>query len=406
MKQALFFKPDKVFRSIENYYPKLGDEILDYWSFHILSRGWPMIDRTGTLKIPGFRTALIPEVSPVPKMRKAKAFEEVAALRAKELWDESDRTGKKIRLLCSGGVDSVVALYALMDQMNEERKKRFVVSYGEMTKMEYERLFYEVIKKLPNSLINPKDHADGYWYYPDDLVVTGELGDHIHAWPIWFRYRIPVGINQLNRARQNYPQHKSAFDELQNSYDWVFRPWQEMLHYIYLACDWHSNGSRRRGASQIVSFVGRVEPFVTPLLNQAPFKITNFLEYAYWLEFTCKWGECMARPAMAGNRKPSELSIFRHFFDSEEWQIWSMANYDKNWDNKTYEGHKLQAKKYIFDHDKDRDYYEKKRKVGSLRHSGWVYEDVDLIDMEGGHYEFDEDDRAQAMKVLDLFIEG
>jgi len=128
-------------------------------------------DRTGS--IPHYIN-IKPNLHPIPKFDPHfnKSFEQVVCERAKEIL----ATGKKVNVVWSGGLDSTLALFALMQYANDLSQIRVVGTYGSV--IESGDLFDKNIKnKIEYDIkINTKGKLETN---DDDIFVTGFMGNQL-----------------------------------------------------------------------------------------------------------------------------------------------------------------------------------------------------------------------------------
>jgi hypothetical protein len=104
----------------------------------------------------------------------------------------------------------------------------------------------------------------------------------------------------------------------------------------------------------------------------APVPIDTNFEFLWWVNFAIKWQACYAYIAMLTPLKNTHLvtkeyldTRFVSFFNTDEFQLWSMNNPDKRIRD-TWASYKWVAKEVIYDYTKDAEYRDNKLKKGSL----------------------------------------
>jgi len=297
--------------------------------------GTQLIDRTGTLKMGRdfkFLDAL-------PTYTTNKSFAQICDERAREL----AALNHPIDLYWSGGIDSTVALVALI---NAGASERITVCLNRDSIVEYP-LFHakHISGKLTERLVPPTVKLA---WRPEPLTVTGELGDQIFGSVLLSRFREwkpPINTADYESKKHNLFR---AFDE----------PWEKWVGALL----------RSRGGDE-----GTAIANLTRLTAKAPFPIKNFFDATWWLNITCKWQDATLRFFKDIDVTEEQFSRCHHFFRTDDFQAWSMTE-ENHRHNKIivsgqhpiYKTYKFTAKDYIYAFTRDQDYRDNKIKVGSL----------------------------------------
>jgi len=108
------------------------------------------------------------------------------------------------------------------------------------------------------------------------------------------------------------------------------------------------------------------------LNKTAPIEIRSNFDFMWWYNFATKWQACFCYmlfytlPSNIGNITKEYLDTrFISFYNTDEFQLWSMNNLDKRIKD-TWKSYKWVAKEIIYDFTKDADYRDHKTKKGSL----------------------------------------
>jgi len=287
--------------------------------------GCALIDRSETLQ-PGFPYRVL---SPLPSSWNA-AVPDLATLcdrRAQDLIQQAQQTGLPIRLLWSGGIDSTAALSACIKAAEAQSAIDVLeVWLSRHSVRENKRYFREVIKPR---LAYKKAWDITKALTPDALIVTGELGDQLFGSLL-------------------------AFDYLDNGT--LFQPWEPTF--------------RRALGSDPERIVApdAVLQFLAPQLVRSPVPLETLFDLLWWLNFSLKWQTVQLRLAARVPQHYTDLhGALRHFFDTEDFQHWSVKNHDLKI-QRDWASYKFPLKQYIFDFFPDRDYLQHKCKEASLRH--------------------------------------
>ena len=291
---------------------------------HEIHNLWVPIDRSGTLPSPLKLTApTIPSVGNFNQI-----FSDVADARAAALWAEN----KKLALFWSGGIDSTVALVGLLRTVPDGRLSDLTVHLNAASIEEYPEFYADKIKDkltvstIP-SVIRPTDRfwaenvfastatAEIAKALKTSLVVTGELGDQCFG---------SAGFaNNPDKIAKTIDAHLSE-DK--------FSSFRDEINTLNAAC---------------------------------PIPVTAVTTMMWWWNFALKWSEVRFR-SLTAVTDSADFANVRHFFDTDDFQKWSIANDDLKIRD-TIQSYKWTAKDYIHDFAGHDDYRDQKLKVGSLR---------------------------------------
>jgi len=289
------------------------------------------IDRTGTITTPIRNVSLFP----IPKFRTfTKSYEEVCNDRAREILGNAEKRGVTIYVLYSGGIDSTCLLVSLLKQATAQQKKKIVVLLSHESIAE-NRCFYEehIRGKLRvESSIMFMNLLGG-----DDILLSAELNDQV------------LGTDVVSQMISRY-----GSSVIHKPYD----RGQVVATY----------GTTLNGDMETASFY--VDLFER-IRDAAPVPIETNFEFLWWVNFTTKWQACLAYvllftpPRNARTVTKDYLETrFIAFFNTDEFQLWSMNNLDKRIQD-TWASYKWIAKQVIYDYTKDAEYRDHKTKVRS-----------------------------------------
>lgn len=269
------------------------------------------------------------------------SFEEIMMNRAKEIKEKYDG---KIYLMWSGGIDSSAALISILNQWNNYELERLnlILSYDSIREFrDLWNIFYPNFKgRMFSSYVHPEKYCkDGY-------IITGEHGDQI------------FGSDMIKKVVMMYGN------------EGIHKSWKEIMPSIY------SSLFSELSKKEIDLFIQNTESTI----DQCPFEIKSSFDWVWWFNFTNKWQHVKYRLLSYKTWETPEKSFKKiiHFYDTVDWQNWSLQNHDKKIEN-TLDSYKLAAKKYIVNCTGFSDYM-KKPKIGSLR-SVWANKNFyDAID--------------------------
>ncbi len=284
--------------------------------------GATLIDRTGVLEM-GINFKVLDSMESLT--RTDFSFSELCEQRAAEIVDHSG--SRTIRVLWSGGIDSTVALIALMQELeHREELHRLKVLLSRESILEFPSFFHQKIEGHLEFLLMDKtiyDHID-----LSEINITGEHGDQL------------FGSDKLKYAVMSGE---------------AYRPYEEILDYVI---------SRKLGTEK---YTRDIIDYIAPQLSQSPLPIVTLYDYLWWMNFSMKWQNVSLRIIHGLDQPYTVLNnqLF-HFFQSQAFQNWSVSNHQHKikgeW--KTY---KYVAKDYINQFHQDTDYLTNKEKEPSLK---------------------------------------
>lgn len=286
-----------------------------------------IIDRTRTLDV-GFEQKILDEI-PSSASGTEATFAEVCDTAAQTIIREATEQDQRIQILWSGGIDSTAALTALLKNMSPPEYTRLEVILSMDSINEYPRFFREfILRKLPFRMIQPPitEH-----FSATGLIVTGEHGDQLFG----SDKLLPLMDNQL------------AYEE-------------------YLAVLPLYLTSKFGKAAK----VDQLMDYLHPLVQACPYPVVTTFDLFWWLNFTVKWQQVSLRMSVF-SFQPEVFSLytrFRHFFNTEDFQRWSLA-YHPYRAAPSRQAYKRPAKEYIFSYTNDAHFLEEKSKEPSLKYA-------------------------------------
>jgi hypothetical protein len=257
------------------------------------------------------------------------SFEDLAFNRANDIRIKTKDS--KVYLMYSGGIDSTTSLVSMINSWPKEDLERLHILMSYRSIEEFPDMWKDINNIFKGRIINSLTNTDKL--LDDGYIITGELGDQVFGSDVI----IPL-VDLYGEAAINMP-------------------WKNNINYFY---------KRFFGAT----FRPNVDMFVdvySTTLPYCPFEIKTCFDFVWWFSFTNKW-QLVKYRHLAQKRfsNPQEsFSRIMHFFDTPEFQRWSLDNPDKKIKN-TLNTYKYTAKEFIVKYTNHTDYL-KKPKVGSLQ---------------------------------------
>lgn len=313
---------DPHFRTLISSYGELNK---NYWTL-VDYFGVPIYDRTQTLNA-GFKYAIL---SPIPKSGPSLSFSDICDARAEEIIKHARELNVAIDVFWSGGIDSTLALVALLKASRPEDVERIVVWLSNSSINEYPD-FYEkhILGKLKVKLLHKEFESV---FGREAVVVTGELGDQV------------FGSMKLFDKRE--------FGDVRDM------PWKDFL--------WMDVGRLTFVLRERHLFRGFID-YLSEQVEKSEVPIKSAFDLLWWINFSMKYQNVQMRliSREVDENFWSEYSRLYHFFDTDDFQRWSIENHDKKM-RETAQSYKYVAKDYIYDFTKDAEYRDEKLKVPSL----------------------------------------
>ena len=253
-----------------------------------------------------------------------KTYEEMAVERAIELKNLEGN----IYIMYSGGVDSTTALVAFMISWSDEELKRVHILASTQSIGEFPQMWNSIVDKFKGRITTSYAHIEKAC--KKGHIITGEHGDQI------------FGSDVLKRVVKYHGE------------EGIHQNWEDKMPTVY---------NSLFGEEISKKFI---EVYREPTIA-CPFPIKSCFDWVWWFNFTNKWQHVKYRllSYKEWEDPKNNFSKIHHFFDTPDWQRWSLDNHDKKIEN-TLVTYKVTAKKFIVKHTNFHLYMTKSKK-GSLR---------------------------------------
>jgi len=253
-----------------------------------------------------------------------KTYDEMAIDTAEEL----KKLEGDIYIMYSGGVDSTTAVTAFIASWSKEELQRVHILASVQSVWEFPEMWNLIVKKFKGRISTSYTHVEQAC--KKGHVITGELGDQVFGSDV---------IKKVVKYHGDEGIHQRWEDKMPSVYESLFgKPVAEKFIEVY-----------------------------SKTIIACPFPIRTCFDWVWWFNFTNKWQHVKYRMlALKEWEDPrTNFKKIHHFFDTPEWQRWSIDNHDKKIEN-TLDSYKVAAKKFIVNETKFYDYLSKK-KIGSLK---------------------------------------
>lgn len=249
----------------------------------------------------------INEITSTPKS--SLSWEECCAERALSLL----KLGKqRYYLSFSGGIDSTTALVAMLKYWPASEIEKIFVVMTETSILENQNFFDKYVSKL--NIVHAQAQNASRLLHDDSVFLSGELGDQL------------FGSDILHEACEYFG--------------------EDCLHKDYKQFTPKLIAERGLGAKQ----GGAIFERISPIVEECPFPIRTMHDFFWWYNFTQKWQYVKFRHMELYDWDLSKRygSHVLHFFDSIEFQKWSLQNHDLKI-RKDWESYKFTAKEFIYE---------------------------------------------------------
>ena len=335
MKELIYYNSVDLFRDPKNFNRIPGGKNFSLM-FYIVGGNYVYYDRTESVKIP-LNYKLLPHLA-LPEYRKLeKSFAQICDERAIELYTRAETNNKKLAVMYSGGIDSTLIITSLLKNLTPKQLKNVVVLMNEESIIENRNFYYDHISK--NLKCVPSFNYGLYITSHEYLLISGEQADQLFL-PNIFMDFLEFSKKGLDVTSKPLEQTKGL---LIDYFDYAIPDYKEKdsAENIYKIFDMTS--------------------------ASCPVGINNIQDLLWWHVLVTKWQSCYSR-MLGFLPNPNEIEFetgYTTFFCNDEFQLWSMNNRDAIIQN-SMTTYKYVQKDYIFDYNKDEQYYKEKKKTGSL----------------------------------------
>lgn len=274
-----------------------------------------IFDRTGTISCP---VKLVNQY-PIPT-GKSRTFEAICESRIKEILAHEGEIG----ILFSGGIDSTLVSVLLFQHMKPEDKERITFFYNDASVNE-NKLFFERFIRGQYKTGSSWDFDN--WLSESSIVVTGECADNLFG-----SLTVKFLMQQLDDPKLLHKPYEPLVTKLWkgklgNNFDKIYEQFQQ-------------------------------------LAALCPTPVKTMHDWFWWLNFTMKWQAVVYRIYSHTDLSLSKNKLV-HFFNTDEFQLWSLNNPDLKVKDDWY-SYKWLMKEMIYQFDGDESYRKNKVKFPSL----------------------------------------
>lgn len=251
---------------------------------------------------------------------------------------------ERVYLFWSGGIDSTLVLCAILKNWAPPELNKLTVVLNDFSIAEHPEFFRKFIQNKLLVANSDEFYSGVIKLNSRSLYLTGDLGDPIFGYgPIY---------------------------EFDKKYPGLYKqPWKKNIEKLI---EYFSVAGPESGIFAM--------NHIMESLDRSQVEVDTVYDLLWWLDFN--WGYdfdlyylLWLFPASGGEIHPKkfmEENVFL-FFNSKEYQNWAMTTINTNLKiGDTVNTHKISAKTYIYEFDRDSDYFTSKLKVSSISMTpGW-----------------------------------
>ena len=284
--------------------------------------------------------------NPIPPLEGINhKFEDVVFMMAEELW----KRNRPIRLWWSGGIDSTTALCALLS--TKPIGAELIILMSEATKVENPSMSQSILNDGFDVKIewSTKENMwnEQRWWTDGSLNITGECGD-----PMYGTFVVEHHIEEIDEP------WKKIFEW--DDVDFLYSKPEMRLSKSMPILSEEDNAYHKEKCIE----------FCEEFIKDCPFEVRTTFDFTWWLAFTIKW-QWIDRRLFQYLENPSNWRNMESFFNTPEFQKWSMWNHDLKHKG-TWKTYKWPSKEFIYKFNRDATYRDNKTKEKSIPYTAPV----------------------------------
>lgn len=283
--------------------------------------------------------------------------------RAVEINNLAKKENKKIIVLWSGGIDSTSVLVSFLKNLSRQDLGNVYVGMNQLSIDESPK-FYEdqILNKLKTIEIDDIKIDDDF--LKNHILLHGDPGDSLFG-PSMRNY---LGLIKRGQHLDNFTDHLGSMAEGINGDTQLAIKGpgidSTVVEKFYKCYGLEDN---KFGSW----YINKLHENIVDCGVQD--HITTVADFWWWNYFNIKWNYYVQIPLFTMRRnfekalstEETNKFVKYTFFNTDKFQQWSWSNLKRLIQKDVHKTHKLEARSYIFDFDKDEHYFETKRKFPS-----------------------------------------
>jgi hypothetical protein len=270
--------------------------------------------------------------------RSTKSFSEVTDLRATDIKKAMLQQNQELAIFWSGGIDSTVALSAIVRNFSSSDLKNVTVFANNQSYFENPIFYHSVIEKYQLKTVSFKNLTDKtiQSVFDQYLVTDGEPADKLWIVNSIFMFESIYGVGSSNKSLTEFA---DKFIE-------------------FLANHMSTDQAQEYYASLVLN------------INEAEIDIVTIGDLFWWINFNFHWVDHLLIwyqqfPNKSAAAYKQYKKNYKPWYNSDEYQLWSLSDLPKSIQPDQQELYKMPAKQYIYELDKNLFYLNYKSKLGS-----------------------------------------
>lgn len=263
----------------------------------------------------------VPTIQDVLKHEyKNQTYEELCL----EAAENFKRMPQKKFIMWSGGIDSTLVVISFLKTHSKQDLENIDIIASSESIDEFPEFWNDIVRIFKGRVHSSHFHVEKY--LKQGLVITGEFGDQ------------GLGSDVINHL-------SSVFGEQA-----MFEPFEPVMHRFY----------------ENIYGPNRTLEIYKPTIKYSLYPIVTAYDWLWWFNFTNKWNSVQYRllQVQGWTDQKNTYKNMHHFFDTINFQLWSMNNPDKKIKD-SLQSYKFHSKELIIKYTGYENYIEKP-KIGSL----------------------------------------
>lgn len=270
--------------------------------------------------------------------RSTQSFSEVTDLRATDIKQTMLQQNQELAVFWSGGIDSTVALSAIVKNFSSADLKNVTVFSNNQSYFENPIFYHSVIEKYQLQTVNFKNFSgdDIQKLFERYIVTDGEPADKLWIVNSVFKFESMHGSGSsekpLLETADKFINFLAGYMSINQAHEY----YQSLMQNI----------------------------------NEAEIEISTVGDLFWWINFNFHWVDHLLIwyqqfPNKSAAAYKQYKKNYKPWYNSDEYQSWSLSDLPKSIQHDRQELYKMPAKQYIYDLVRDPFYLNYKSKLGS-----------------------------------------
>jgi hypothetical protein len=270
--------------------------------------------------------------------RSTQSFSEVTDSRAIDIKKTMLQQNQGLAVFWSGGIDSTVALSAIVKNFNAADLKNVTVFANNQSYFENPIFYHSVIEKYQLQTVNFKNFSGDaiQKLFERYIVIDGEPADKLWIVNGVFKFESVYGAGSSEKSLAEISDKFIEFLSNHMSIDQAHEYYQSLMQNI----------------------------------NEAEIEISTVGDLFWWINFNFHWVDHLLIwyqqfPNKSAAAYKQYKKNYKPWYNSDEYQLWSLSDLPKSIRPDQQDLYKMPAKQYIYDLIQDQFYLNYKSKLGS-----------------------------------------